>query len=580
MSRPHSPAPGAQLAEDVAVAVHLNTDGASTPNSLSGMHLQLPENPRSSGDASDPATTTYALEPVNPKERVTVDVVKDAKSGKHYKAIPVKNPAYSLGHTKGAPAVAPLPPRTTGRIGLGHALPTKEQNDAYKKDKKLRSGRTSAGTHTPENYMSDSSRRPSMDANTSEGRNLLLQQLRELIHEEVSRANWHHSESVKQHLEESKQDQVDLLEEAIAKTKAQEDEKAGDLEKTADVDAPKMLMTETKDDSTVKGSDTSAVETVDPEYVERGVIERTGTDGTDGELEFPNPWAKFRYKMREPFAEFLGTFILMTFGDGINNQVFVSQMLDPSSPKGEYLSVSFGWGVGVALGVWVAGGISGGMLNPAVTITLATFRKFPWKKVPIYIAAQLLGSFCGALCIYGLYVNPIRMVDPLQTEKTAALFTTYPAEFLRTPSTRMTTFYNEIYASAVLLIVILAIGDASNTPPPDGMAPIALLWLVWGLGATLGWQTAYAVNPARDLGPRIMLSVVGYPSEILWTFDAWYWLWVPTLATIVGALIGAFIYDGLMYTGGESPLNAKWRFSSTRFGRGSKNKLPAALSEA
>lgn len=94
--------------------------------------------------------------------------------------------------------------------------------------------------------------------------------------------------------------------------------------------------------------------------------------------------------------------------------------------------------------------------------------------------------------IYGLYVNPIRMVDPNQTETSAQFFTTFPATFIRTQSTRITGFYNEVYASAILLIVILAINDGSNSPPPDGMAPIVLLWLITGIGATLGWQTAYA----------------------------------------------------------------------------------------
>lgn len=102
--------------------------------------------------------------------------------------------------------------------------------------------------------------------------------------------------------------------------------------------------------------------------------------------------------------------------------------------------------------------------------------------------------------IYGLYVNPIREVDPGQTQTTAEYFTTFPAEFITTPSTRISGFYNEVYATAILLIVILAVNDGSNSPPPDGMAPIVLLWLITGIGATLGWQTAYAVNPARDLG--------------------------------------------------------------------------------
>ncbi|KAK0534968.1 hypothetical protein OC835_002513 [Tilletia horrida] len=265
----------------------------------------------------------------------------------------------------------------------------------------------------------------------------------------------------------------------------------------------------------------------------------SSTCSSEGEeLDFPNPWARFRYHSREFFAEYLGTCVLLVFGNGINCQVFVSQLYDPSSPKGSYLSVSFGWGIGVAFGVWVGGGVSGAHLNPAVSIALAIYRGFPWRKVPVYVVAQILGAMTGALLVYGLLV----------------------------------------FATAVLLIIIFAIGDAANTPPPDGLAPIALLWAIVGIGATLGWQTAYCVNPARDLGPRIMLAMVGYAPDLLWSFNAYYVLWVPILATVVGAVLGGFIYDALIYTGGESPLNARWRWSDVRWRRHSKDKMPAAIS--
>jgi len=297
-----------------------------------------------------------------------------------------------------------------------------------------------------------------------------------------------------------------------------------------------------------------------------------------GQLDFLNPWARFRYSMREPLAEFLGTCILIIFGNGINCQVFVAQLYQPDTPRGDYLSVSFGWGIGVAFGVFVSGGISGGHLNPAVTIALAAFRGFPWRKVPMYALAQILGGAMGALLIYGLYSNPIRVIDPGQTETTASLFTAFPAEFLRQPSTRPTAFYNEVLAIAVLLIIVLAIGDAANTPPPDGLAPLTLMWAIVGIGATMGWQTAYCLNVARDLGPRIALTIVGYPADLLWSFNAYYFLWTPVLATITGALVGSFIYDTLVYTGGESPLNRPWRWSGVAWRRHSKKKLPAGIS--
>ncbi|PWN44279.1 aquaporin, partial [Ceraceosorus guamensis] len=280
--------------------------------------------------------------------------------------------------------------------------------------------------------------------------------------------------------------------------------------------------------------------------------------------------------LREPFAEFLGTAVLMIFGNGINVQVTVSKLYDASDAKGDYLSISFGWGLGVLFGVTLAGGISGGHINPALTLALAVWRRFPWRKVPVYICAQMAGALVGSLMIYGLYVVPIRIVDPMQTETTAALFTTYPAEFLRTQSTRITTFYNEVFATAVLAAVVFALGDSNNTPPPEGMAPLILMWLIMAIGATLGWQSAYCVNPARDWGPRMMLSMVGYQG--LWSFNAGYFAWTPLLATVVGAQVGAFLYDALIYTGGDSPLNRPWRWNRVKWPSTSRHQLPASVS--
>lgn len=124
---------------------------------------------------------------------------------------------------------------------------------------------------------------------------------------------------------------------------------------------------------------------LDPKDAARGVTSDAESDASV--YEFPNPWAKIRYQCREPFAEFLGCVILMTFGDGINVQALFAAIVDPSSPKGDYLSVSFGWGIAVAMAVYVCGGVSG-HINPAVTLSLALFRGFPWKKVPGYIFAQ------------------------------------------------------------------------------------------------------------------------------------------------------------------------------------------------
>ena len=477
-------------AADIAVPIEINLPGHNSASSsannsqidLTGHHIYLPEH--GAGESSSQGGM-FELRHVQPHEHVDEgEVVKDVKTGKHYKKKPVAKPAYSLGHTTGAPTVTGVGVRTSGRIGLGHAFPTEEQNRQYKAEKAARRSNNGSGTRSPSVAGgSASGHRASMDVNTMEGRTQLFAQLRELIHEEFEKANRGQTEELRKHVHQAHLEQRQHLEghiedvkEIIATEQLPSEEGSESQESDfSKKDSDTQVMTTTDDSKPLeygrKGSEgtlfvdqagarNAGTTVLDPQPAERGYDE---AEESDEEYEFPNKWAEIRYKFREPFAEFLGCFMLMVFGNGINCQVVVSSLYDPSDPKGSYLSISFGWGVGVAMGVWVAGGISGGMINPAVTIALACFRKFPWKKVPIYIVAQILGCLMGSLCIYGLYVNPIRVVDPLQTEKTASLFTTYPAEFLRQPSTRMSAFYNEFFASTILLIVILAIGDSSNT---------------------------------------------------------------------------------------------------------------------
>ncbi|KAF8195403.1 aquaporin [Pholiota molesta] len=257
--------------------------------------------------------------------------------------------------------------------------------------------------------------------------------------------------------------------------------------------------------------------------------------------------------IREPFAEFLGVAILIIFGNGVDCQVVLSgKTAVAAAAKGDYLSINFGWAVGTAMGVWVSGGISGGHINPAVTIALATFRGFPWKKVPIYIAAQLLGGIVGAACIYANYFHAIDLFEGqgVRTLSTAGLFSTYALPYM----TNVSCFFDELLGTMVLLFVVLAMNDKKNSPPPSGLAPLVLFILILGIGASLGMETGYAINPARDLGPRILTAMVGYGSEVF-TFRNHYWLWCPVLAPIIGALCATFIYDACLYTGDESILN-------------------------
>ncbi|KIM89462.1 hypothetical protein PILCRDRAFT_813403 [Piloderma croceum F 1598] len=268
---------------------------------------------------------------------------------------------------------------------------------------------------------------------------------------------------------------------------------------------------------------------------------------------YPNRWAKFRDYIREPMAEFFGTMILIIFGNGVNCQVVLSS--NPavaSSPKGQYLSISFGWAVGVALGVWMCSGISGGHINPAVTLSFAVFRGFPWRKVPVFMFAQVLGAMCGAAIIYANYFHAIDLFEGgrgIRTLSTAGLFATYALPYM----TSVSCFFSEFMATAVLLMIVMAITDKRNGPPPAGLVPLALFITILGIGASIGMETSYAVNPARDFGPRVFTAMV-YGKQVF-TFRNQYWVWCPIMAPFLGGLTGTLLYDAFLFVGSESIIN-------------------------
>jgi len=251
-----------------------------------------------------------------------------------------------------------------------------------------------------------------------------------------------------------------------------------------------------------------------------------------------------------------------------------------ASPKGEYLSLSFGWAIGTALGVWVGSGYSGGHINPAVTSSLATFRGFPWRKVPMYILAQVLGAFTGALLTYATYFHALDAFEGkgIRTVPgTASLFSTYAATY----ETSVSCFFDEFLGTAVLLIMVLAVTDKKNGPPPAGLVPLALFILILGIGACLGMNTGYAINPARDLGPRIMTWIF-YGKEV-WNFRHQYWLWTPILGPIMGGLSGTLVYDAFLYTGSESILNkpnSQAKAHGLHAARAERGKVPAGVDDA
>ncbi|KAJ1900679.1 aquaporin-like protein [Kickxella alabastrina] len=248
------------------------------------------------------------------------------------------------------------------------------------------------------------------------------------------------------------------------------------------------------------------------------------------------PIFDFRYKYREYFAEFWGTFILILFGDG----VVATVTMNTSNAGSSYLAISFGWGIGLTMALYVSMGISGGHLNPAVTVANAIFGKFQWRKVPGYMLAQLLGAFVAAATVYGIFKSQFDEFDGGNRQVsgefgTGGIWCTYAKD----GNGKFFSAFSEIVNTAVLLFVIYAIGDDRMTPAKNHL-PIAIGLLVFAIGNCTGWVTGYAINPARDLGPRIFSTIL-YGSE---PFTAGgHYFWVPTFMPFVGAVVGIFCYQ-------------------------------------
>jgi len=236
-------------------------------------------------------------------------------------------------------------------------------------------------------------------------------------------------------------------------------------------------------------------------------------------------------------AEFIGTLILILFGNGVVAMVVLFGTGAPGEiVNGGYTNITIGWGLGVAMGVYVAGRISGAHLNPAVTLTLAVFRGFSWAKVAPYIVAQVAGAFLAAALVYWNYLPAFHRVDP-QLEHTAGVFTTFPAF----PAQPMAGLLDQTIGTALLLLMILAITDERNQPPGANLAPLLIGLVVVAIGISFGGMHGYAINPARDFGPRLFTVVAGFRNNGL--TDGTNAFWVPIVGPILGGLIGAGVYD-------------------------------------
>jgi glycerol uptake facilitator protein len=244
-------------------------------------------------------------------------------------------------------------------------------------------------------------------------------------------------------------------------------------------------------------------------------------------------------------AEFAGTFILIMFGVGVVAQVVAGNL-------GNHDSISWAWGIGVTLGVYTAARISGGHLNPAVTLALAVFKGFPRRSVIPFWFAQLLGAFCAALLVRWNYTEVIGKVDPGHTFKTQAIFSTLPGNGTL-PVSQFGALRDQIIGTALLLFLVFALTDKFNNPPLSNLTPWIVGLVVVGIGMAWGTDAGYAINPARDLGPRIAQYLTGYGSAWRDQFGDLYF-WVPIVGPLVGGLVGAGAY--MLFVGRFLPLMA------------------------
>lgn len=231
--------------------------------------------------------------------------------------------------------------------------------------------------------------------------------------------------------------------------------------------------------------------------------------------------------MSQFLAELIGTAILVLFGDGVVAGVVLK---GTKSENSGWIVITVGWGLGVALAIYGVGSISGAHLNPAVTLALAAHGAFPWEDVPMYILAQLTGGLIGGTMVWLHYLPHWKKTDNPSAK--LAVFCTGPA--IRS---KWANLLSEIIGTFVLVSGLLFIGANKFT---EGLNPLIVGFLVIAIGVSMGGTTGYAINPARDLGPRLahfLLPIAGKGSS------DWAYSWIPIVGPVLGGVYGALLYD-------------------------------------
>ena len=240
--------------------------------------------------------------------------------------------------------------------------------------------------------------------------------------------------------------------------------------------------------------------------------------------------------MQAYLSEFVGTLILILLGDGVVAAVLLR---NSKAEHSGWIVITFGWAMAVAIAVYAAA-ISGAHINPAVTVGLASVGAFPWAQVPGYIIAQLLGAFVGAVLVWITYYDHWKETDDPVLK--LGVFSTIPQIRNTVPN-----FVTEVIGTAMLLFGVLAILGATAPFAQAGIiVPLLIGFLVLSIGLSLGGPTGYAINPARDLGPRLAHAVLPIPGK---GDSDWSYSWIPIVAPLVGGIIGAVLYSVLGFGG-------------------------------
>jgi glycerol uptake facilitator protein len=230
-------------------------------------------------------------------------------------------------------------------------------------------------------------------------------------------------------------------------------------------------------------------------------------------------------------GELVGTMVLVLLGDGVVANVSLARS---KAQNGGWIVVAAGWGFAVAIAVYIAGWASGGHINPAVTLGLAAAGKLPWAQVPVYLAAQFLGGFLGAVLVWLAYLP--HWSETQDAGAKLGVFSTGPA----IPHAG-SNLICEIIGTAVLLLGVLGILSEYNEIS-SGVGPYAIGILVFSIGLSLGGPTGYAINPARDLAPRVAHALLPIPGK---GGSNWGYAWIPVVGPIIGGVIGALVYTSL-----------------------------------